>query len=494
MNFLVDNTSIIVYNYAKVRKYKGEYIIMQNRKVHINPQNNLLFLDEKIYPLVDVKEPNVFRNLFPYDEIPKIAFNDRIVPHNFPEDIFITDTTFRDGQQSRAPYTPEQIVTIYDYLHKLGGPNGIIRQSEFFVYSKKDRDALYKCMERGYDFPECSTWIRASKKDFELVKSIGIRETGILVSCSDYHIFYKMKMTRAQAMEHYLNIVRECLETGIAPRCHLEDITRSDIHGFVIPFCFELMKLGMEYNIPVRIRACDTMGYGVNFPGAVIPRSVQGIIYALNVHAGVPSELLEWHGHNDFYKAVTNSTTAWLYGAGGVNCSLFGIGERTGNTPLEAMVFEYAQLKGTLDGMDTTVITELVEYYRKEIGYKLPSRTPFCGANFNVTRAGIHADGLLKNEEIYNIFDTEKFLNRPVLVAVSNTSGLAGIAHWMNTVFKLKGDDALDKNNPLVVELKEWVDEQYDGGRITVITDKELSEQIQLRQGKHGINLPPIVD
>ena len=467
---------------------------MQNRKVHINPQNNLLFLDEKIYPLVDVKEPNVFRNLFPYDEIPKIAFNDRIVPHNFPEDIFITDTTFRDGQQSRAPYTPEQIVTIYDYLHKLGGPNGIIRQSEFFVYSKKDRDALYKCMERGYQFPECSTWIRASKKDFELVKSIGIRETGILVSCSDYHIFYKMKMTRAQAMEHYLNIVRECLETGIAPRCHLEDITRSDIHGFVIPFCFELMKLGMEYNIPVRIRACDTMGYGVNFPGAVIPRSVQGIIYALNVHAGVPSELLEWHGHNDFYKAVTNSTTAWLYGAGGVNCSLFGIGERTGNTPLEAMVFEYAQLKGTLDGMDTTVITELVEYYRKEIGYKLPSRTPFCGSNFNVTRAGIHADGLLKNEEIYNIFDTEKFLNRPVLVAVSNTSGLAGIAHWMNTVFKLKGDDALDKNNPLVVELKEWVDEQYDGGRITVITDKELSEQIQLRQAKHGINLPPIVD
>lgn len=467
---------------------------MQNRKVHINPQNNLLFLDEKIYPLVDVKEPNVFRNLFPYDEIPKIAFNDRIVPHNFPEDIFITDTTFRDGQQSRAPYTPEQIVTIYDYLHKLGGPNGIIRQSEFFVYSKKDRDALYKCMERGYEFPECSTWIRASKKDFELVKEIGIRETGILVSCSDYHIFYKMKMTRAQAMEHYLNVVRECLETGIAPRCHLEDITRSDIHGFVIPFCFELMKLGMEYNIPVRIRACDTMGYGVNFPGAVIPRSVQGIIYALNVHAGVPSELLEWHGHNDFYKAVTNSTTAWLYGAGGVNCSLFGIGERTGNTPLEAMVFEYAQLKGTLDGMDTTVITELAEYFKKEIGYKIPSRTPFAGSNFNVTRAGIHADGLLKNEEIYNIFDTEKFLNRPVLVAVSNTSGLAGIAHWMNTVFHLKGDDALDKNNPLVVELKEWVDEQYDGGRITVITDKELSEQIQLRQSKHGINLPPIID
>lgn len=447
---------------------------MADRKVCINPHNNLLQLEEHLYPLVDVEQPNVFRNLFPYDQVPKIAFNDRIVPHNFPDEIWITDTTFRDGQQSRAPYTTEQIVTIYDYLHRLGGPKGIIRQSEFFLYSKKDRDAVYKCMERGYNFPEITSWIRASKKDFELVKEIGLKETGILVSCSDYHIFYKMKMTRRQAMNHYLSVVRDCLETGIAPRCHLEDITRSDIHGFVIPFCLELMKLGESYGIPVKIRACDTMGYGVNFSGAVIPRSVQGIIYGLMTHGGVPSNMLEWHGHNDFYKAVTNSTTAWLYGASSVNCSLFGIGERTGNTPLEAMVFEYAQLKGTLDGMDTTVITELAEYFTKEIGYAIPHRTPFVGKNFNVTRAGIHADGLLKNEEIYNIFDTDKFLNRPVLVSVSNTSGLAGIAHWMNTYFKLKGDNAVDKSDPVVIKVKEWVDDEYNSGRVTVITDDEL--------------------
>ena len=465
---------------------------MENRRVYRNPHNNLLSLEEHMYELVDVKTPNVFRNLFPYDEVPKIAFNDRIVPHCFPEEIWITDTTFRDGQQSRAPYTTEQIVTIFDYLHRLGGPNGIIRQSEFFLYSKKDRDAVYKCLERGYEFPEVTSWIRASKKDFELVKEIGLKETGILVSCSDYHIFYKMKMTRSQAMEHYLNVVRECLETGVAPRCHLEDITRSDIYGFVIPFCFELMKLGFEYNIPVKIRACDTMGYGVNFPGAVIPRSVQGIIYGLMTHAGVPSELLEWHGHNDFYKAVSNSTTAWLYGASGINCSLFGIGERTGNTPLEAMVFEYAQLKGTLDGMDTTVITELAEYYKKEIGYKIPHRTPFVGKNFNVTRVGIHADGLLKNEEIYNIFDTEKFLNRPVLVSVSNTSGLAGIAHWMNTFYRLKGDAALDKSNLLVHKIKELVDKEYEDGRITVMTDAELVGMINQYKGEFGVDLPEV--
>ncbi len=462
---------------------------MENRKVQYNEKTNLLELEEYMYPLVDCENPNVFRNLFPYSEVPKIAFNDRIVPHNMPKDIWITDTTFRDGQQSRAPYSTEQIVHIYDAFHRLGGEKGIIRQCEFFLYSKKDRDAVYQCMERGYKFPEITSWIRASKKDFQLVKEIGLKETGILVSCSDYHIFYKLKMTRKQAMEHYLSVVRECLETGVAPRCHLEDITRADIYGFVIPFCLELQKLGKEYGIPVKIRACDTMGYGVNFPGSVIPRSVQGIIYGLQKHAGVPSHLLEWHGHNDFYKAVTNSTTAWIYGASAVNCSLFGIGERTGNTPLEAMVFEYAQLKGSLDGMDTTVITDLAEYFEKEIGHRIPANTPFVGKNFNVTRAGIHADGLLKNEEIYNIFDTEKLLNRPVLVAVSNTSGLAGIAHWINTYFHKKGDKALDKNHILVEKVKEWVDAEYEKGRVTMITDEELLKIIDEYSKEFGISL-----
>lgn len=451
---------------------------MEDRKVFLNKHTNLLELEEHMYPLVDVKTPNVFRNLFRYDEIPKIAFNDRIVPHNMPDEIWITDTTFRDGQQSRAPYTTEQIVKIYDYLHRLGGPNGKIRQSEFFLYSKKDRDAVYRCLEKGYEFPEVTSWIRASRKDFELVKEIGLKETGILVSCSDYHIFYKLKMTRKQALEHYLSVIRECLEVGIRPRCHLEDITRSDIYGFVIPFCLELMKLMEEYKIPIKVRVCDTMGYGVNYPGAVIPRSIPGIIYGIMTHAGVPSELIEFHGHNDFYKAVNNSTTAWLYGASGVNCSLFGIGERTGNTPLEAMVFEYAQLRGTLDGMDTRVISEIADYYEKEIGYHIPLSTPFVGRNFNVTRAGIHADGMMKNEEIYNIFDTEKFLGRPPLVAVSNTSGTAGIAYWINAWYKLPEERRVDKSSPLVIKMKEWVDKEYEDGRVTVLTDNELVAKI----------------
>ena len=142
------------------------------------------------------------------------------------------------------------------------------------------------------------------------------------------------------------------------------------------------------------------MGYGVPHSGVALPRSVPGIIYGLQHHSRVPSELIEWHGHNDFYHGVANATAAWLYGASAVNCSLLGIGERTGNVPLEAMVMEYASYRGTFDGMDPTVITDIAEYFEKEIGYEIPSMTPFVGKNFNVTKAGIHADGLLKDEEI----------------------------------------------------------------------------------------------
>ena len=447
--------------------------------LEISRQTNLL--EQKIYKyeLQDVAEPNLYRDIYPYTGVPRVAFNHRRVPLGMPKDIFITDTSFRDGQQSMEPYSVEQIVELYKLMSKLGGPYGIIRQTEFFVYSEKDRKAIEKCKELGLKFPEITTWIRASREDFKLVKDLGIRETGILVSCSDYHIFKKMKMTRRQCMEYYLATVSDAFEAGVMPRCHLEDITRADFYGFVVPFVNELMRLSEQADIPVKIRACDTMGYGVPYPEVALPRSVPGIIYGLRHYADVPSEMLEWHGHNDFYKAVANASTAWLYGAGAVNCSLLGIGERTGNVPLEAMVMEYASLRGSLDGMDTTVITEIAEFFKSSIGHTVSDMTPFVGRNFNVTRAGIHADGLMKDQEIYNIFDTEKILGRRPSVLIGKTSGLAGIAYWINDYYNLPEGKTVDKRSPLVIRLKEWIDNEYASGRQTTLTPHELDEQIR---------------
>lgn len=446
--------------------------------LEISEKTNLLEQHSYHYSLQNVAEPNLYRDVYSYDTVPRVAFNHRRVPMNMPREIWITDTSFRDGQQSVEPYTVQQIVDLFQLLSRLGGPYGIIRQTELFVYSKKDREALEKCKALGLRFPEITTWIRATKEDFRMVKDLEIRETGILVSASDYHIFKKMKMTRKQAMDYYLSTVKQAFEAGIMPRCHLEDITRADFYGFVVPFVNELTNLSREAGIPVRIRACDTMGYGVPYSEVALPRSVPGIIYGLQHYSEVESEMLEWHGHNDFYKAVANASTAWLYGACGVNCSMLGIGERTGNIPLEAMVMEYASLRGSFDGMDPTVITEIAEYFKRNIDYKIPPMTPFVGKNFNVTRAGIHADGLMKDQEIYNIFDTKKLLNRPASVMVSKTSGLAGIAYWINEHYDLQGDAMVDKRDPLVQLVKDWVDTEYESGRVSSICDRELEHAI----------------
>jgi len=447
--------------------------------LELSKKTNLLEENDFRYTLQDVAEPNLYRDIYQYDTVPKVPFNHRRVPLGMPEEIWITDTSFRDGQQSMNPYQVDEIVDLYKMLSRLGGPNGVIRQTEFFIYSKRDREALEKCMNLGLKFPEITTWIRASKEDFKLVKDLGIKETGILVSCSDYHIFKKMKLTRRQAMDKYLETVSQAFEAGIVPRCHLEDITRADFYGFVLPFVEELTKLSRQAGIPVKIRACDTMGYGVPYSEVAIPRSVPGIIYGLHYYGDVPSEHLEWHGHNDFHKAVSNATTAWLYGASAVNCSMLGIGERTGNIPLEAMVFEYASLRGTLNGMDPTVITEIAQYFKEKMGYAIPPMTPFVGEYFNCTRAGIHADGLLKDEEIYNIFDTKKILNRPASVIISKTSGAAGIAYWLNEHYNLTGDKAINKRDELVSKMKEWIDKQYEEGRQSSITPREMEMLVE---------------
>ena len=221
------------------------------------------------------------------------------------------------------------------------------------------------------------------------------------------------------------------------------------------------------------------MGYGVPYSGISMPRSVPGIIYGLNVYGGFPSEQLEWHGHNDFYKAVANSTSAWLYGASAVNCSLLGIGERTGNTPLEAMVMEYAQIRGTLDGMDPTVIRDIADYYENVIGYHIPENTPFVGRAFNVTQAGIHADGMMKDPEIYNIFDTEALLKSRPSVSITSTSGAAGIAMWMSDYL----GESVAETDPRVSRVKEWVDAQYAAGRVTTISRAELAQVYENGEG-----------
>ncbi|MGB9597690.1 MAG: 2-isopropylmalate synthase [Candidatus Poribacteria bacterium] len=443
--------------------------------------------------LIETGYPNLYEDIFSFDNIPTIKFDGKIYeeidgkivefdPNEITNrDIIITDTTFRDGQQARPPYTVEQTVKLFDLIAKLGGPNGVIRWSEFFLYNNKDREAVEKCLELGHKYPLVTGWIRPNKGEFKLVKDMGLIETGMLTSCSDYHIFYKLKSDRRKILEEYINMVEVAISEGVRPRCHLEDVTRADIDGFVVPFVQKLMEISSQVpeELKVKVRLCDTLGLGVTYPGVTLPRSIPKLIYKMVHDCGVPSERLEWHGHNDFHKVHVNAATTWLYGCNAVNTTLFGFGERTGNPPLEGAVIEYIGLKGTNNGIDTRVITEIAEYYMENIGAEIPAFYPFVGRNFNVTRAGIHADGLSKDERIYNIFNTGKLLNRPPKVMITDKSGVDGVALWVNEFLGLKGENKASKT--AVVKIARWVRDQYDvHGRITAISEEELIEQVKI--------------
>ena len=424
-------------------------------------------------------EPELYRDVFPYTHVSRIEFDDTFLVPRPADPMFITDTTFRDGQQARPPYTVKQIARIYDLLHKLGGKSGLIQASEFFMYSPKDRKAIEVCRSRGYRFPRVTGWIRANMDDLKIAHDMEFDEVGLLTSMSDYHIFLKLGKTREQAMNDYLKVVTKALEWGIVPRCHFEDVTRADIYGFCLPFARKLMELSHEASMPIKIPLCDTMGYGVPFPGAALPRSVQRIVRAFTDEAGVPGAWLEWHGHNDFHKVLVNGVTAWLYGCGGVNGTLMGFGERTGNAPLEALVIDYISLTGNDEAADPTVITEIAQYFEKELDYRIPDNYPFAGKDFNATSAGIHVDGLAKNEEIYNIFDTTKILNRSVPIIINDKAGRAGVAYWINQQFNLPPERQVSKKHPAVGQIHTRIMAAYEEGRNTSFSNKEIKNLVR---------------
>jgi len=448
-------------------------------------------------PLIDVVDPELLEDTFPYHAVPRILF-DGVIHEQIDgccvefdpiararDDIHVTDTTFRDGQQSRPPYTVEQITTLYDYLARLGGPNGVIRQAEFFVYTQRQRDAVDSCREQGHEYPVVCGWIRADEGELRRVKEMQLTETAILTSASDYLIFQRDRRTRRQAFDHYIRIVEDTIAAGIRPVCELEDVTRADIRGFVVPFVRRLMELSesLPENLKARVVLCDTLGFGVSFPGVALPRSIPKLVYRMTQDAGVPSHLLEWHGHNDFHRVHINGLSAWLYGANAVHATLFGIGERTGNSPLEGAMVEYAALKGEEGGVDLRVISEIAEYFDRHLDADISAHHPFVGSNFNVTRAGIHAGGLRRDQRTYNIFDTGSILGRPPRMVVTDISGVEGIVLWANDFLGLAGRERLRQID--VVKVAKWVVEEYERGRTTEITVDELVDQIRTHLPGH---------
>lgn len=421
----------------------------------------------------DPREPELFETAFPRDGFPRYEWTER--PPDLPPAVWTTETTHRDGQQGGLPLTVDQGVRIYELMCAFSGTSGAVRQAEFFVYRSADRKILEGALERYQDGApvEPTTWIRATAKDAALVREIGVRETGMLASASDYHTFYKFTPGgRRAAATSYLDAVKAVLDAGLRPRLHLEDATRAP-EEFILPFTEAVKETAAAYPdiAPPKFRICDTMGLGLPYENVEWPRSVPRLVRRVR-ELGVAPEDLEFHPHNDTHLVVANCLAAILAGCAAVNGTLLGKGERTGNAPLEAILLHAAGMGCLVDGMpDFRALNDLAELY-EEMGEPVPPKYPLYGRDAHRTRAGIHADGLNKFWWMYAPFDVPRLLGRPLEISLTRDSGLAGLIF----LIKQRTGRELSKDDPELRRIHDELTRQFDEGRQTAVEWEEISE------------------
>ena len=363
---------------------------------------------------------------------PRLLFDGINVEPDTPSELYITDTTFRDGQQAFYAYGVEDVESLFRLLSELDNGSGRVVRSEFFLYTERDRRIVRAVRGLGVRYPKVIGWGRARVEDVRLVRDNGLDEMVMLMSVSDIHIKAKFNTTRRRAAEKYLEAAEEALRSGVALRCSLEDVTRADVVGFVLPLVDRLVRLSERYGVPMVIKLPDTTGVGVPYPTAALPYSIPKLVWLMRHALKLPSNAVEFHGHGDYHMAVANAVAAWVYGAGVNNGTLLGIGERAGNVPIEALVVWYGRLRGSFDGMEPRVIAKVVEYFRR-IGYNVPRHQPIVGGNAYATAAGIHIDAQLKDPETYLSMDPSMVGMRQV-VLIGPYAGKAGVAHALRRV------------------------------------------------------------
>lgn len=380
----------------------------------------------------------------------------------------ITDTTLRDGSQDSrfALFPHETKLRYYDLLHKLDNGTGRIENVEVFIYQKRDQWVLEKLLERGYEFPQVTTWTRATPKDIKLLVDLSqghVKETGMLASASDHHIFDKLKYpSKETAIEKYLVPIMTAMENGIRPRVHLEDTTKADISGWVIPFMKRVME---ETRGQACFRVCDTVGWGIPDPYADLPTGIPKLISTLCEETGAE---LEFHGHNDFGLATANSIAAWIYGCNRVNTAFAGMGERTGNTSLEQMVAAMVRLYGD-PGLNLGVLSEIAKLINREV-YPVFSKAPLIGEDIFTTQAGLHQTGVQRQIEapgglIYLPYSPGLIGREQVeLHRIGSLTGMDGLVAILNQQLEATGEQKRHTLVSRIVKLVyDKVHDEYDG-------------------------------
>jgi len=395
-----------------------------------------------------------------YEAMPKLKLP-------FGNEVYISDSTIRDGIQMPGIVMgkPEKL-RVFDYLHRIG-----IEKLETFVFTDSDKQAVREMLDLGYEFPVVTAWARARKEDIdEVLKVDGIKETGILTSVSETHLFDKIGFkSREEAEKSYLDAVQYALDHGLKVRAHLEDMTRSDLEGFTFPFAGKLLELDRD----IMLRVCDTVSYGVPFPDADLPYSIPKIVTRLRE---MGAKNIEMHVHDDFGGGAMNSLAGYWHGANWANLTFLGIGERAGNSELEkVLIFLQWRVEG-FEKYNLECLTEFAEYMEHDVGIRVPRNKAVVGRNVFAHESGIHTAGVMKHPFTYEPYPPEIVGGKRTLM-VGSTSG--------RDIIRLKIEEALEelmhldikveKNDPRIAAIHKDIKGLYEeDGRRSSISDEEM--------------------
>lgn len=313
--------------------------------------------------------------------------------------IKVFDTTLRDGEQSPgASMNVEEKLQVARQLVRLGVD---IIEAGFPIASPGDFEAV-KRIATEIKGATIAGLARAKNEDIdsagEALQLAESKRIHTFLATSDIHLKYKLRMSRESVLEAAVNAVKRARQFTDDVEFSAEDATRSD-WDYLCKVTEEVIKAGARtVNIP------DTVGY-------TVPQEFGELIeYLLNNVPNIDKAIISVHCHNDLGLAVANSLTAILKGAGQVECTVNGIGERAGNASMEEIVMAL-KTRPRFFKADTRIVTQ--EIYKtsrlvsKITGMVVQPNKAIVGANAFAHEAGIHQDGFLKERSTYEIMRPE---------------------------------------------------------------------------------------
>lgn len=323
--------------------------------------------------------------------------------------ICLIDTTLRDGEQAPGvAFTREEKLFLARRLDSLGVD---IIEAGIPAMGDDEIECLAAMRDLGLR-AQLLTWNRMKRQDIDCAVRTGIPHAHIAVPASPVQIARKLGSTGDRVLAAMADCILYARDRGLIVSVGAEDASRAD-RGFLIRLFQEAERLGA-----VRARYADTTG-------CMTPFQAMEAMEALTGYIGLP---IEFHAHNDLGMATANALGAYKGGAGALSCTVNGLGERAGNTPLEEIALVLRNCEGCDTHIDLKRIQEVSQWVERLSGKALQGGKPIVGRDVFTHESGIHVDGMLKCPDAYESLHPEE-LGRRSEIVLGKFSGAKAILH-----------------------------------------------------------------